>query len=49
MLTLKQLRKAKPENVIRLAKWLQLYIDGMSLGQIIRLIRWRVTRGISRH
>lgn len=49
MPTISELKKAKPENVIRLAKWLKLDIDGMSISQIIRLIRWRITRGISRH
>jgi hypothetical protein len=38
------LKKAKPENVIRLAKWLRLDIDGMSLRQIIKLIHWLTTR-----
>lgn len=38
------LKKSKPENVIRLAKWLRLHIDGMSLRQIIKLIYWRITR-----
>lgn len=36
--------KAKPENVIRLAKWLQLHINGMSFRQIVKLVRWRITR-----
>ena len=49
MITTKQLKKAKPENVIRLSKWLKLDIEGMSLRQVIKLIRWRITRGISRH
>jgi len=38
------LKKAKPENVIRLAKWLRLHIDGMSLRQVIKLICWLTTR-----
>jgi hypothetical protein len=44
------LRQAKPENVLRLAKWLHLQIDGMSHRQIIHLVRWRITRtGFNRH
>jgi hypothetical protein len=35
------LKKAKPDDVIRLAKWLKLRIDGMSINQIIALIVWR--------
>ena len=48
-ITIAQLKKAKPENVIRLAKWLKLDIEGMSIQQIIKLVRWRITRGVSRH
>ena len=44
------LKKAKPENVIRLAKWLKLNIEGMSIRQIIQLVYWRITRtGYNRH
>jgi len=38
---------AKPEDVVRLAKWLKLSIDGMDHRQICKLVYWRVTRGIS--
>jgi hypothetical protein len=38
------LKKSKQENVIRLARWLRLRIDGMSIRQIINLIYWRITR-----
>ena len=38
------LKKAKPEDVIRLAKWLKLRIDGMSHRQVIKLIYWLITR-----
>jgi hypothetical protein len=38
------LRKSKPENVIRLANWLRLHIDGMSHRQIIKLVHWRLSR-----
>ena len=38
------LRKAKPENLIRLAKWLKLHIDGISHRQIVNLVYWRITR-----
>ena len=48
-ITKEQLRKARPENVIRLAKWLKLDIEGMSIKQIINLVRWRITRGVARH
>lgn len=36
------LKKSKPENVIRFAKWLKLRIDGMSIKQVITLIVWRL-------
>lgn len=38
------LKKAKPENVVRLAKWLKLDIDGMSHRHIVKLVKWRITR-----
>lgn len=38
------LKNAKPENVVRLAKFLKLNIDGMSHKQIISLVWWRLTR-----
>ena len=38
------LLKAKPENVIRLAKYLKLHINGMSHRQIASLVYWRITR-----
>lgn len=44
MITIAHLRHAKPENVIRLDKWLNLNIEGMSIRQIIKLIYWRITR-----
>lgn len=44
---LSTLRKAKPEDVLRLAKWLRLRINGMSYNQILKLIKWRTTRGIN--
>lgn len=40
----KNLKKAKPENVKRLARWLKLDIDGMSDAQIVKLVWWRITR-----
>lgn len=44
------LKKAKPENVIRLAIYLKLYINKMSINQIIGLIYWRLSRtGYNRH
>jgi hypothetical protein len=47
---LKTLRKAKPEAVLRLANWYHLHIDGMSYRQILKLVKWRVTRnGMNRH
>ena len=42
MITINNLKKAKPENVIRLARFLKLRIQGMSIGQIIRLVHWRI-------
>jgi hypothetical protein len=44
MITKSDLRKAKPENVRRLAKWLDLHIDGMSDRQVIKLVHWYLTR-----
>jgi len=38
------LKKAKIENVKRLAKWLKLDIEGMSDRQIIKLVWWRITK-----
>ena len=38
------LRKAKPEDVVRLAKYLKLRIDGMSHRQIISLVCWLLSR-----
>ena len=38
------LRRAPPEAVLRLAKYLRLRTDGMSVRQVIRLIRWRLHR-----
>lgn len=49
LIKIAHLKKAKPENVIRLAKWLKLHIEGMSIEQIIRLVYWRITRGKTRH
>ena len=39
-----ELKIAPKESVIRLAKYLQLNIDGMSHNQVVRLIRWKLTR-----
>lgn len=36
--------KINPDGIYRLAKFLNLRITGMSLGQIARLIYWRITR-----
>jgi hypothetical protein len=38
------LKNAKPENVVRLARWLKLRIDGMSVRQVIALVVWRFHR-----
>ena len=43
-LSVGQLKQAKPENLIRLAKALKLNVGGMSHRQIARLVHWRVTR-----
>lgn len=45
VMKLSTLKKAKPEDVLRLAKWLRLRINGMSYNQILKLIKWRTTRG----
>jgi uncharacterized protein YoaH (UPF0181 family) len=42
MIKKRHLKETKPENVIRLAKWLKLRIDGMSTKQIIALVAWRL-------
>lgn len=47
-ITAGKLKKAKPENLIRLAKALKLRIEGMRHGQIARLVRWRITRPVYR-
>lgn len=50
MIKIKTLKKAKLEDILRLSKWLKLNTDGMSLRQIIKLIKWRITRtGINRY
>lgn len=39
------LKQAKPEALIRLARWLGLKrIDGMSHRQLANLVRWLITR-----
>lgn len=44
-ITKKQLRKASPENVRRLARWLRVRnIDVMSHGQLIRFLDWLFKR-----
>lgn len=44
-ITKKQLRKAAPENVRRLARWLRVRnIDTMSHGQLIRFLDWLFKR-----
>ena len=43
-ITKADLKKAKPENLLRLANWLKLYTDGMSHRQIAKLVWWRITR-----
>ena len=47
---LSTLKKAKPEDILRLANWLKLKTKGMSRRQIIKLIKWRITRNeFNRH
>jgi len=43
-ITKSDLKKSKPENLIRLANWLKLHIEGMSHRQIAKLVWWRITR-----
>jgi hypothetical protein len=38
------LKAAKPEDVVRLAKWLKLRIDGMKHKQIVSLVYWLLSR-----
>ena len=39
------LKRAKEKDLIRLAVFLRLHnVEGMSKGQLARLIRWRITR-----
>lgn len=46
----RHLRKAKPENLLRLARSLKLRVEGMSHRQIVSLVYWRITRtGMNRH
>ena len=47
-ITAGKLKKAKHENLIRLANALSLRIEGMRHGQIARLVRWRITREVHR-
>lgn len=47
-LTVGKLKKAKPENLLRLARSLNLKTEGMSHGQVARLVRWRITRPVHR-
>lgn len=44
IITKAMLKKAKPENVHRLAKWLKLNIEGMSIEQVIKLVLWRIKK-----
>ncbi len=39
-----ELMKAKPEALVRLAKFLKLDVEGMSHRQISKLIMWRLHR-----
>lgn len=44
-ITKRNLKKAAPENVRRLARWLRIRrIDEMSHGQLIRLLDWLFKR-----
>jgi hypothetical protein len=43
-ISVRKLKGAKPENLLRLAQFLHLETTGMSHGQVARLIRWRITR-----
>lgn len=47
-LTVAKLRRAKPENLLRLAHSLNLRTEGMSHRQVARLVRWRITRPVYR-
>lgn len=42
------LKKAKQEDILRLSKWLHLKTKNMSYNQILKLIRWRISRKIER-
>lgn len=41
---LSTLKKAKQEDILRLSKWLHLKTHNMSYRQILKLIRWRISR-----
>jgi len=43
-ITKNKLKKAQPDALIRLAKYLRLKIDNMSTRQTTNLIYWRITR-----
>lgn len=46
----RHLKKARFENLLRLARSLHLDTEGMSHGQVARLVYWRITRnGENRH
>ena len=38
------LNKAKPENLVRLAKALKINVDGMSQRAIVGLVAWRLAQ-----
>lgn len=48
LITKRKLLDAQPENVLRLARSLHLRTDGMSRGQVARLVHWRITRPVYR-
>ena len=44
LIKIEHLKKAKPENVIRLARWLKLNIEGLNIEQIINLVYYRFVK-----
>jgi hypothetical protein len=44
-ITINHLKRAKPENVIRLAKWLKINTEGLNIDQIIGMVYYHVIKG----
>ncbi|MDI1433872.1 hypothetical protein [Polyangium sorediatum] len=43
--TLRKAARLNPGGLLRLARFLRLRVEGMSLRQVASLVYWRITRG----